>query len=53
MAKLVKEQRNLIERKLQQVKSRKGTEGGKKPIDYGITREGFYRIIQRASQPTK
>ena len=51
MAKLTNEQRNLIERKEQQIKLREGTGKGKKPIDYGITKEGFYRILQRASQP--
>lgn len=51
MAKLVKEQRDLIERKEQQIKLRETAGKGKKPIDYGITREGFYRILQRTSQP--
>lgn len=51
MAKLIKEERNLIERKLQQIEAKGKTRRGKAPINYGITREGFYRIIQRASQP--
>lgn len=51
MADLVKEQRNLIERKLQQIKSREKERVNKKPIEYTITKDGFYRILQRASQP--
>lgn len=51
MARLTKEQQILIDRKLQQVKLREKDTAGKKPIDYGITKEGFYRILQRAPQP--
>lgn len=51
MAKLTKEQRNLIERKLQQIKSSEKERVSKKPIEYGVTREGFHRILQRAAQP--
>ena len=42
-----------IERRLQQIKLREKVQGGKKPIEYGITREGFHRILQRASQPSR
>jgi len=51
MAKLTREQENLIEKKLQQIKLREKESVGKKPIEYRVTREGFYRILQRASQP--
>lgn len=51
MANLTKEQRDLIERKLEQIKSREKERISKKPIEYGVTREGFHRILQRASQP--
>ncbi len=49
MAKLVKEQRNLIERKQQEIESRGKV--SRKPIEYEVTKEGYYRILQRASRP--
>lgn len=54
MAKLTREQRDLLDRKLEYVKAREKRGGGSKtPIDYGVTKEEFLRVLEKVTQPIK
>lgn len=54
MAKPTREQRKILEQKLEDVRRRERQGGeAKKPVSYGIARTELHRVLEKASQPIK